>query len=101
MVSTVDSEIEVLEVMNDVLLRNVLICKSVHRYTRDEFGTFTCLVKHNPKINTLKKYNVYIHPLLCTAVEPRTAPPPLRRRNLVCNWPIPKIFPKTMFFVDM
>ena len=60
LVSTVDSEIEVLEVMNDVLLRNVLICKSVHRYTRDEFGTFTCLVKHNPKIN------IYIHPLLCT-----------------------------------
>ena len=34
LVSTVDSEIEVLEVMNDVLLRNVFICKSVHRYTR-------------------------------------------------------------------
>jgi len=62
LVSTVDSEIEVLEVMNDVLRFTAqCICKSVvHRYTRDEFGTFTCLVKHNPKIN------IYIHPLLCT-----------------------------------
>ena len=83
--------------MNDVLLRNVFV--KVCTGTHDEFGTFTCLVKHTLKINNLK-YNVYIHPLLCTAVEPRTAPP-LRRRNLVCNWPIPKIFPKTMFFVDM